>query len=148
MPYEFKLTRRVEFVETDAAGIMHFSNYFRLMEAAEQAFLRSLGVQRLREPGPRLGWPRVHAECTYKKPLMADDLVEIHLLVCKKEKKSLSYSFAIYQVNEPPGHEVARGSLVVVCVVIDPVQGSMSAVTIPREIESQIELAPARLLPE
>ncbi|MDB6148705.1 MAG: thioesterase superfamily protein, partial [Chthoniobacter sp.] len=38
MPYEFKLLRRVEFAETDMAGIVHFSNFFRMMEAAEHAF--------------------------------------------------------------------------------------------------------------
>jgi len=35
MVYEFKLTRPVDFVETDMAGIMHFSNFFRFMEATE-----------------------------------------------------------------------------------------------------------------
>ena len=43
MPYEFKLTRRVEFAETDMAGIVHFANFFRMMEAAEHAFFRSVG---------------------------------------------------------------------------------------------------------
>ena len=43
MPYEFKLTRRIEFAETDMAGIVHFSNFFRMMEATEHAFFRSLG---------------------------------------------------------------------------------------------------------
>ena len=40
MPYEFKLTRQVEFSETDMAGIAHFTNFFRFMEAAEHAFFR------------------------------------------------------------------------------------------------------------
>ena len=44
MPYEFKTIRRVEFSETDMAGIMHYSNYFRFMETAEHAFFRSLGL--------------------------------------------------------------------------------------------------------
>ena len=43
MPYEFKHIRRVEFAETDMAGIVHFSNFFRMMEATEHAFFRSLG---------------------------------------------------------------------------------------------------------
>ena len=43
MPYEFKAVRRVEFSETDMAGIVHFSNFFRMMEATEHAFFRSLG---------------------------------------------------------------------------------------------------------
>ncbi len=43
MPHEFTITRRVEFSETDMAGIMHYSNFFRFMETAEHAFFRSLG---------------------------------------------------------------------------------------------------------
>ena len=40
----FTTTRRVEFGDTDMAGIMHFANFFRFMEAAEPDFLRSLGL--------------------------------------------------------------------------------------------------------
>ena len=40
MPTEFTIKRRVQFSETDMAGIMHFANYFRLMEEVEHAFLR------------------------------------------------------------------------------------------------------------
>ena len=44
MPSEFKLTRRIEFAETDMAGIVHFANFFRMMESTEHAFFRSLGL--------------------------------------------------------------------------------------------------------
>ena len=40
----FRTTRRVEFGDTDMAGIIHFANFFRYMEAAETDFLRSLGL--------------------------------------------------------------------------------------------------------
>ncbi len=40
----FQITRRVEFGDTDMAGIMHFSNFFRFMEVAESDFLRSRGL--------------------------------------------------------------------------------------------------------
>ena len=43
MPYEFKAVRRVEFSDTDMAGIVHFANFFRYMETAEHGFYRSLG---------------------------------------------------------------------------------------------------------
>ena len=35
MTYEFHNQHRVEFAETDMAGIVHFSNFFRYMEMAE-----------------------------------------------------------------------------------------------------------------
>ena len=43
MAHAFTMQRRVEFAETDMAGILHFSNYFRFMESVEHAFFRSLG---------------------------------------------------------------------------------------------------------
>jgi acyl-CoA thioester hydrolase len=43
MPCEFRITRRVEFSETDMAGIVHFSNFFRYMETAEHAFFPVTG---------------------------------------------------------------------------------------------------------
>ena len=51
MAYEFKVRRRVEFSETDMAGIVHYSNFFRYMEAAEHAFFRSLGLSIHKQPG-------------------------------------------------------------------------------------------------
>lgn len=146
MPYEFKATRRVEFSETDMAGIMHFANFFRFMETAEHGFYRSLGFSVVMpETDPRLGWPRVHAECDYKKPLRFEDLVEIHLLVSEKKSKSLNLMFRFRKLNASPVIEAARGALTIVCVAHHP-DGTMSAVTIPKEIGDKIEVAPAELL--
>ena len=39
----FVTSRRVEFVDTDMAGIVHFTNFFRYMEQAEAEFFRSQG---------------------------------------------------------------------------------------------------------
>ena len=94
MAYEFKATRRVEFSDTDMAGIMHYSNFFRFMETAEHGFYRSLGFSVvLQKRDPPLGFPRVHASCDFRKPLRFEDLVEIHLLVSEKKTKCITYTF-------------------------------------------------------
>ena len=72
MAYEFKLIRRIEFSETDMAGIVHFSNFFRMMESAEHAFFRSLGFS-VHPEGGTTGWPRVSATCDYLRPLRFED---------------------------------------------------------------------------
>ena len=41
---EHRLARRVQFYETDAAGVVHFSDYFRYMEEAEHALWRAAGL--------------------------------------------------------------------------------------------------------
>jgi YbgC/YbaW family acyl-CoA thioester hydrolase len=146
MSYEFKATRRVEFSDTDMAGIMHYSNFFRFMETAEHAFFRSLGLSiAMGEADPSVGWPRVHAECDFKAPLRFEDEVEIHLLVSEKKSKSLSYIFKFRKMNGPAPVEVARGALTVVCVSHRP-GGKMSACAIPKSIADKIEVAPPELL--
>lgn len=145
MPYEFKVTRRVEFSETDMAGIVHYSNFFRYMETAEHAFFRSLGHSIVtREVDPPMGWPRVHAQCDYKQPLRFEDEVEIHLLVSEKKPKSLSYAFRFRKLNGGAPVEIARGALTVVCVTHK--DGGMKATDIPKVIADKIETAPEALL--
>ena len=141
MPSEFKIVRRVEFSETDMAGIMHYSNFFRFMETAEHSFFRSLGFSiASRQSVQPLGWPRVHASCDFKQPLHCEDEVEVQMLVTGKKSKALSYEFRFRKLNADPVVEVARGKLTVVCVTRD-VNGRMSAATIPQEIADKIEVA-------
>jgi acyl-CoA thioester hydrolase len=144
--YEFAIVRRVEFSETDMAGIMHYSNFFRFMEAAEHAFFRSLGLSiHTVHPEP-LGWPRVHADCDFRFPLHFEDSVEVRLLVREKREKSLVYSFHFRKLNADPPKEVARGTLAVACVKRDPATLQMRGVPIPKAIADLIEVAPAELL--
>jgi len=145
MPYEITIRRRVEFSETDMAGIVHYSNFFRYMEAAEHAFFRSLGFSIVTgNTHPPVGWPRVHAHCDYHTPLRFEDEFEVHLLVLEKKSKALSYQFRFRKVGEEV-REVARGKLTVVCVTHNA-DGSMSAVHIPQEIVDRIEEAPPEVL--
>ncbi|MDB6016706.1 MAG: thioesterase superfamily protein [Pedosphaera sp.] len=146
MAYEFKAVRRVEFSETDMAGIVHYSNFFRYMETAEHGFFRHLGYSVVMDQfEPAVGWPRVHAECEYRQPLRFEDEVEIHMLVSEKKSKTLSYLFKFRKLNGSSPIEVARGSLTVVCVTKLP-DGKMAATSIPKEFADKIEVAPAELL--
>ena len=141
MPHEIKIRRRVEFSETDMAGIVHYSNFFRYMEAAEHAFFRSLGFSVVTEnTNPPVGWPRVHAHCDYHSPLRFEDEFEVQLLVTEKKSKALTYQFRFHKVGEA-SREVARGQLTVVCVTHNA-DGSMSAAHIPSEIADRIQVAP------
>ena len=88
MAHQFFYRRRVEFADTDVAGIMHFSNFFRFMEVTEHAFYRSLGFsvhpfQRGsdEDDAAHVGWPRVHASADFRLPLRFEEEVEIELLI-------------------------------------------------------------------
>ena len=146
MAYEFKATRRVEFSETDMAGIVHFSNFFRFMETVECAFYRSIGYSVIFPDQERaIGLPRVHASCDYFRPLRFEDVVEMHLLVRKKSRRTITYQIRFRRIEPGPVEEVAVGSVTAVCVQ-KVESGQMRAVPLPSGLADQIELAPAELL--
>ncbi len=142
MVSEYKHIRRVEFSDTDMAGIMHFSRYLIFMEAAEHAFFRSLGFSIHSRIGEKYyGWPRIEARCNYKKPLKFEDEVEIHLIVDEIATKTIQYKFLFRKL----GNEetiVAEGLFRVICVTMNADTREMQSVPIPDEIREQIEPAP------
>lgn len=146
MPYEFRVTRRVEFSETDMEGIMHFSNFFKFMETAEHGFFRSMGYSVvLSRNGLDVCLPRVHAECDYLAPLRFEDEVQIHLLVEKKGSRSLSSQFHFHRLNGPTQQLVAHGRVTVVCAARQP-DGTLKAVPFPRQLAERIQEAPKEML--
>ncbi len=113
MPQVFTTERRVEFCETDAAGIAHFTSLLCYMEQAEHAFLRGLGtsvVQNL-DDGWHLSWPRVHVECDYRGTARFEDVLQIELRILRLGSKSVTYQFHFAK----EGQEIASGNVVAVC---------------------------------
>ena len=134
MRTEFRTKRKIEFADTDMAGIVHFTRFFVFMETAEHEFLRSLGTNVVTEwEGNKIGWPRVAASCEYLSPLRYEDEVDILLWVSRKGTKSLTYQFH-FTHNEK---DVARGQLTAVCCITNPGE-KMRAIPIPDFIISQI----------
>jgi YbgC/YbaW family acyl-CoA thioester hydrolase len=128
------MTRRVEFHETDMAGIVHFSNFFRYMEAAEVAFLRSRGLKvSWHEGAKRYGFPRVSATCDYFKPARFDDLLAITVTLEQVGSKSVTYVHEFRRGDEL----LARGRITAVYVHVDEHQ-QMKAVEIPQEIRDKL----------
>lgn len=149
MTHSFKISRLVEFSDTDMAGIVHFTAFFRYMEQAEHAFYRSLNMSVIMHDGEKqISFPRVHASCDYTKPLRFEDEIEIELIVREKKAKVLSYEFIFRKtasrgVPAPtPPEEVARGKLIVVCVTKDAASGTMKSIEIPASIADRIGQAP------
>ena len=140
MASEFRCMHRVQFADTDMAGIMHFGNFFRYMEETEHAFLRSLGLSvHMEDSGIHISWPRVHAECDYRAPLRFEDEFEVRLIVRERREKAIIYDFSF--TKKDTGVEAARGSITAVCVAMDREAGIMKAIRIPPAVASRIEAA-------
>ncbi len=88
----FATTRRVEFGDTDLAGIMYFANFFRFMEVAETDFLRGRGLSvSWTAGGVRYGFPRVSAACDYLRPVRFEDVLSIAVAVEKVGRTSIAF---------------------------------------------------------
>jgi 4-hydroxybenzoyl-CoA thioesterase/acyl-CoA thioester hydrolase len=106
----------VEFSDTDMAGIVHFSAFFRYMESAEHALLRSLGLSVFGVKDPAGGdavisFPRVSARCDFSSPARCEDQLDIDVMVQKLGTSSVSYGFQIYRGSE----QLAVGEMTSVC---------------------------------
>jgi len=115
----FQTQRRVEFRDTDAAGIVHFSAFFVYMEQAEHEMLRSLGLSvAARDEQGEIGWPRIAAACEFLRPARFEEILDVEIAIGRLGRKSVTYDvrFAC------GGTAVARGTMTSVCCRIRPGQ--------------------------
>jgi len=142
MPSTFRLTRRVAFSETDAAGIVHFAHFFRYMEDAEHAMLRDLGLSVHRDIGDDVaGFPRVSASCDYRKPLRFEDVFTIDVNVVAKTEKSVTYGFTFRKEDE--ADPIATGTLKVVHAIKPAGRGKFKAAPLPADIDKALQVSDA-----
>ncbi len=118
MAEEFVTKRRVQFCETDAAGIVHFASYLCYMEQAEHELLRSIGLSvcEPQEDGFHLSWPRVHVECDFQGSAKFEEVLDIHMHVSRLGEKSITYEFKFARGLVP----IAKGRVVAVCCRVKP----------------------------
>ena len=134
MAYEHTAYRKVEFSETDMAGLVHFSNYFRYMEIAERDFFQSLGVNLIQSiPHDLVGYPRSRAECKFSAPLRFGDTVKIHLAVKAIKDRAIDYQFRLYKEAEGGDEPVAKGHLTTIYTELTE-NGDLQSKPLPSEL--------------
>ncbi len=91
----------VRWVDTDALRVVHYSNYFRYVEAAEEELYLSLGFT-FKELNERhkIAIPRVEAFCSFKAPARFGDIVTVTLRVDDRTEKTMKYSFKIHRKSD------------------------------------------------
>jgi len=90
-PARVVLRRRIEWMDTDAAGIYHWTTVFRLAEAAEAALHTALGIADFTFGAT----PRVAVEATFSRSLRFNDPVEVSLTVTRVGRASVTYALAV-----------------------------------------------------
>ena len=140
MPTAFVTSRRVEFSDTDAAGIAHFAAFFRMMEQAEHELLRSVGLSVIGEDSAgTISWPRVSAKCDFTVAARFEDVLEIEVRIVRLGKTSVTYSHRFLL----DGKELASGEMTAVCCRIK-VGVPPESMPIPAAIAKKLEAFVAR----
>jgi YbgC/YbaW family acyl-CoA thioester hydrolase len=124
----FSYWRRVQFAETDASGIVHFSWMFRYMEEAEHALWRAAGLTIAGRDVPH-GWPRVSAAFDFRSPLYFEDEFVVNVRLEEVGRRSLRYAHEIVRAQTIVG----TGAMVTVCVRTSE-NGTMHAVERPADV--------------
>ncbi|HEX4149298.1 MAG TPA: thioesterase family protein [Pirellulales bacterium] len=133
MPEIFRTTRRIEFRDTDAAGIAHFSSFLVAIEQVEHAFLRSLGLSVLASDaeGP-IGWPRVAVQCDFQGAARFEDVLDAELTIDRLGQKSITYRVRFAHRGRP----VAEGTITAVYCRLDG--GNWRSTLIPESIRELV----------
>lgn len=134
MPAPYKTTRRIEFRDTDAAGIAHFSAFFAYMEEAEHELLRSVGLSvMMRDDQGAISWPRVSVTCDFRGAVKFEDVLDIEVEIERLGEKSISYAFRFTCDNK----EIAVGKMTAVCCRIDEGRPPRS-IAIPADVAEKL----------
>jgi len=134
--YEFHARRRIEFSDTDMAGVVHFARFFIFMETAEHQMLTGLGVRpgSYRDASGRsFAWPRVTATCDYLAPARYGDELDIRVTVERLGRSSLTYGF---DLSCGPVR-VAQGRITAVCCALEE-GGVMTPVPLPEALVERL----------
>ena len=133
MPAESRFSRRVQFSETDVAGLVHFSNFFRYFEDAEHALWRQAGLSIHPERSP-IGWPRVSASCEFHRPLRFEQEFEIAVHIAEMTRRTIRYEGTITR----DGERVATAVWKIACVTRLP-DGSLKSADIPADVAERLK---------
>ena len=118
----------MQFSETDAAGIVHFSCFFRYMEDAEHALWRENGLS-IHSAESSIGWPRVGAAFEYHRALKFEQEFDVAIRVAEITKRTISYTCDITRDEQ----RIATGTLKIACVS-KSADGTMRSAEIPEDI--------------
>src|SRR5687767_8547428 len=129
----FTYRRRVQFAETDLAGIVHFSVMFLYMEEAEHAMWRSAGLS-IADPKSDLAWPRLSASMEFRSPLRFEEEFEVRLQISALKTRTIEYACTIVRDETI----IARGSMSAACAR-KLGGGVMKAAELPAELLERLK---------
>jgi acyl-CoA thioester hydrolase len=130
---DVRVRRRVLFSETDVAGLVHFSNFFRYFEDAEHQLWRDAGLS-IHPETSSVGWPRVAASCEFHRPLKFEQEFDVVVRITEMTRRTIAYAGEITR----NGERVATGTWKIACVTRLP-DGGIRSADIPADVAERLK---------
>jgi acyl-CoA thioester hydrolase len=111
--YDFVHRIRVRFVETDAMGIVHHSNYLAYFEEARVAYLRHIGHPFTEWRDAGLESPVLESFVQYRRPLRFDEEIDVRLHLAGATRATFQMAYLV-TVDDHDGAPEARATGVTV----------------------------------
>ncbi len=107
---------RVRFGDEDHAQIVYYPRFFHFFHCAFEDFFDEQGYPyRACLDVDRVGWPAVHAESDFQRPVRFGEVLEIEVRVTRVGDKRATFEY----VGRTNGEQACRGRIVVACISMD-----------------------------
>jgi YbgC/YbaW family acyl-CoA thioester hydrolase len=124
---------RVNWIDTDASGRIHYTAALRYFEVAEHGLMRAIFGAGGGPESRSFGLPRVHVEADYKLALVYPDEFTCSARVEKLGESSVSYGF---EIKTLAGEVAIRGRIIAVSIDARGVK-----IALPPEFRGPLERA-------
>ncbi len=96
---------RVNWGDTDKAGIVYYPNFFKWFDIAGHQFFRDCGISpSYLEAELNIIVPLLDAQCTFENPLLYEDVITIHTEVQEIKRKTIKLHHEIVRNDARMGH--------------------------------------------
>ena len=129
-----RLTLRVYYEDTDAAGIVYYANYLRFIERGRTELLRTLGHDQNALMKEGIAFAVRSANVEFLKPARLDDLLTVETGIASLGRAQVTFAQRIRR-----GHELLLDAKIRVAC-IDPVRGK--PIPMPRILHQQLSALP------
>jgi len=107
---------RVRFGDEDHAQIVYYPRFFHFFHCAFEDFFDQQGFPyRDCLDVDRIGWPAVHAEVDFEKPVRFGEELDIEVRISRIGGKSATFEYTALR----GGERVCRGQVVVACMAME-----------------------------
>ncbi|MEG6523181.1 tol-pal system-associated acyl-CoA thioesterase [Desulfotomaculum sp. 1211_IL3151] len=105
---------RVYYEDTDAGGVVYYSNYLKYFERGRTEYLRDRGFSVAEMAQRGFVFPVVHLEISYRAPALHDDLLKVETALLEIGRSSITVAQKVLRAID--GKLLVEGKVKLACV--------------------------------